>query len=67
MEFLRSLLRRRFGRAQVATSGNVSCGLLQKCTLIKLIFSFVAEVIQGCVLMNWAKCTKELDLFTNLM
>ena len=51
----------------MATSGNVSCGLLQKCTLIKLIFSFVAEVIQGCVLMNWAKCTKELDLFTNLM
>ena len=62
MEFLRSLLRRRFGRAQVATSRNVGCFL----RLIFQIFRFFTHYIfssrQICRLQKEAQAFKVSNL-----
>ena len=49
MEFLRSLLKRRFARAQVATSRNVGCFLRLCLELAKLNYHvvFIRENLEG--------------------
>ena len=67
MEFLRSLLRRLFARAQVATSRNVGCFLrlafIRMFTLLKQTDVVVSMTLHGTV--NRCNCqTLEKDRYT---
>ena len=66
MEFLRSLLRRRFARAQVATSRNVGCflGLILELSLLRVQTMKMTSYVTQSWLWTW---TLSLSfIYTNL-